>query len=292
MHNLGLFTNDSFWSLNEYGFYTVRYVTRGLILHEHTFKELFLVCSGTINHIISTHQGESRSVLKKGDIFVLKQNIAHGFENDTEAEIINILYNDKFLSIVSKELRLVNGFEPLFIYEPEQCVPNQYPYTLHLDDSDLMFVANLLGLIAYLLEKHDCNNILTLKMMLLSVISFLSGKYNENSPNSYKFEILAKATDYMNEKIGERLTIPDIAHYCGVSRKQLSRYFNTYYNVSPHEYYNNLKLNTAFNLICKHGAQIQMAAQQVGFDDFSYFSRVFKERFGYPASMLAKHIKF
>lgn len=168
---------------------------------------------------------------------------------------------------------------------------NEYPYVLNLSDEDLNYIIKLVSLINDLLNKKKPDDKMTLKMILLAIISFLSVRYSINTPKTYKIELLSKATYYMQENINQNIKIAEIAMRCCVSTRQLNRLFNEYYGTSPIEYYTKVRLETAFSLICKSDMQIKQAAYNCGFDDNSYFFRVFKRHYGFTPHEIALHIK-
>lgn len=277
------YTNDDFWSLNEYGFFLEHYESDDAhCIHTHEFSELFIICSGSTNHII----GDKNYPLRKGDVFVIKHNVAHGFENVKNLSQINILYNQRLVFGNESDLRTIPGFGPLFIVEPEIRLCGEYPYVLNLSDSELDYIIELVRLTRNLLEQRNLEDRVTLKMMLLSIISFLSSKYNVGTPRSYQIKLLSEASHYMQQKLGCKIKISDVARYCNISARQLERIFLEYYEISPIEYFTKLRLETAYHLICEGGMQIQQAALHVGFFDPSYFSRSFKSYYGFLPSTL------
>ena len=86
--------------------------TDDLFLHSHTaFSELVIVLGGTAVH---TLEGEEY-MLRKGDVFVINEDMAHAFTNPNELKICNIMYDKKYLPIMDMDIRKTAGYHALFM---------------------------------------------------------------------------------------------------------------------------------------------------------------------------------
>ena len=78
-----------------------------------------------------------------------------------------------------------------------------------------------------------------------------------------------------------------LAGLCGVSLRQLQRYFIAEMGTQPQDWLNGLRMRKAVVLIAR-GSSVKEAAFQLGYKQVSYFSRVFKQTHGLaPALMRA-----
>ncbi len=88
---------------------------------------------------------------------------------------------------------------------------------------------------------------------------------------------LKKAVFYIREHEAERITLPGLAEYCGISESQLIRYFRTSLGKTPNEYIREYKINRAREIFLNApDLPIKAVADMLGFDDMHYFSRVFR----------------
>ncbi len=81
----------------------------------------------------------------------------------------------------------------------------------------------------------------------------------------------------------------DLERHLGMSRSQLHRKLNSVLGLSPNRLINDLRLETASQLLLKEGKNISEVAYACGFNDPGYFRRKFKERFGVAPSNWAEH---
>ena len=108
---LSYFTNDeSFPLFVQFGGHDVP-----LFVHGHEdFYELVTVLDGSAEHIVD---GE-RSVISKGDVFVIGNGINHGFDNTHGLRVCNIMYRPEMLFSGDMDIRKIPGFHALFLLEP------------------------------------------------------------------------------------------------------------------------------------------------------------------------------
>jgi len=84
----------------------------------------------------------------------------------------------------------------------------------------------------------------------------------------------------------------DIKSICDarfLSRSNLYRLFVNYFSMSPKQYIIKLRMNKALTLLVESDLSIKEISSICGFSDDKYFSRVFKNTYGYPPSQLRKH---
>src|ERR1035437_9111987 len=85
-------------------------------------------------------------------------------------------------------------------------------------------------------------------------------------------------------KCGYRTTT--LANRCGVSSRQLQRYFKVALGVAPHEWMRGLRLQRALPLI-RRKRGLEGVARQLGYKDHAQFTHAFKDHFGICPSHFA-----
>jgi AraC-like DNA-binding protein len=91
-----------------------------------------------------------------------------------------------------------------------------------------------------------------------------------------------RAERYVNEKIGDQITMQDLAAAAGVSMRTLFNGFRTYRKVTPMRFVKNVRLIRAREMLldARSGAsRITSIAGAVGYGNLSQFSRDYKKRF-------------
>lgn len=86
----------------------------------------------------------------------------------------------------------------------------------------------------------------------------------------------------------EKITIADIAKETGLSQSHFMKYFKNTMGTSFIDYLNEYRLTMASRLLLSSDSSILDIASEVGFDNLSYFNRLFKKRFGTTPSNYRK----
>jgi AraC-like DNA-binding protein len=76
-----------------------------------------------------------------------------------------------------------------------------------------------------------------------------------------------------------------LAELCGVSLRTLQRHFARHYQVTIADWLKNYRLDQA-KIRLDQGEGVKQVAYELGFKQLSHFSRVFKQRYGMPPSLL------
>lgn len=96
-------------------------------------------------------------------------------------------------------------------------------------------------------------------------------------------ELFEKARRIIEDNIETKVTAEELAKELALSLRQLQRIFKDELNTTPTSFATLIKLEKAAELL-KSGKNVTEAAFSTGFNDSSYFSRVFKKYFGVPPS--------
>lgn len=102
--------------------------------------------------------------------------------------------------------------------------------------------------------------------------------------------IVKKAMLLMRENISGHLSPNDIAHHCGLSRRQLDRCMLNETGSTTHQFYREMKLNYACWLMLRTTRTLTQIAADCGFTDTSHLSRHFVRKTGTtPARWRQEH---
>lgn len=93
-------------------------------------------------------------------------------------------------------------------------------------------------------------------------------------------EYVQKVIDIIQSSYYNQIKVMEIADRLSMNRSYLSRIFKEQTGMSIKEYLIDYRLNKAKALLHKHNNTVTDAAQQTGFNDPLYFSRMFKEKYG------------
>jgi AraC-like DNA-binding protein len=103
-------------------------------------------------------------------------------------------------------------------------------------------------------------------------------------------DLLLRAVDLMEHHISQQLSLKKIAQALHSAPTSLNRVFQQHFNISPINYFINLKMEAAKSLLTNTNMQIQEVAQNTGYSNSLYFSSEFKKRIGMSPREFRKNI--
>ena len=84
---------------------------------------------------------------------------------------------------------------------------------------------------------------------------------------------------YIEEHYGERITVEDGAALCFYSNSHFMKFFKRYMGMPFTQYLNDFRLEKAAGLLRTTLLPVTDVAQQCGFDNISYFNRLFRKKY-------------
>lgn len=101
---------------------------------------------------------------------------------------------------------------------------------------------------------------------------------------------LLKTIEYINSHIEENIQISELANIISLTVNHYSHLFKTNFGISPKKYILQKKLEYAQSLLAKSFYNVNEIAHKLGFDNETYFSRLFREKIGIPPSDYKKQL--
>jgi len=86
--------------------------------------------------------------------------------------------------------------------------------------------------------------------------------------------------DYINNNYYNKLTLNELAEMSFLSKRQFTRIFKKITDMTFKSYINKIRINKAMQLLSDKDKEIISICFEVGFDDLSYFYKVFKNETG------------
>ena len=93
-------------------------------------------------------------------------------------------------------------------------------------------------------------------------------------------DAVEKAIAYVNEHYCEKITLTGIAHMVGVSSSYFSTMFSRLTGENLIAYITRLRIEKAAELIRSGSFNLTETAFMVGYEDYAYFSRIFRKAMG------------
>ena len=254
--------------------------------HRHNYLEFMYVYGGEMVTIID----DQEIVIKQGELLLLNQNIEHAIKYTNENDIIfNFIIKPEFLEFLSGMAEEQNEvfsfiFDALYSYDNkgeylifkvsnneivrnhiEAIITNIYQQQLNHSFTLKLLVGLLLTELMnnpHLIETYESNNYN--KLVVISILKYITLNYQEGS-----LSVLAKQIHQPDYKICKL-----IKEHTGSTFKQLIQ---------------EERLKAAANLLKTTSLPIVEIMQEVGYENITYFYKIFKEKFKITPSIYRNH---
>ncbi len=287
MDNVEKYSSHGKVNLDTLGMHVERAVIgKDFPLHTHDFSETFIIVSGTATHVL----GDWEYPIKKGDVYAVKGNVPHGFRQVHDLDIINLMYKPSFFKRSAPEVRSLPGFVPFFLLEPEARTQGGRISALTLGDDSLQSAVAMADLIIREEKKSNQNTAPVLTMTFGALTGYIAMQYDVRSELPESLSALTHAIAYMEQNLSVPLRVADIAQSVCLSSRQLERLFEEYDGQSPMKHLREIRLKNALSLLLRTECTVTEAAHASGFEDVSYFIRVFRQAYGMTPNMARKHM--
>ena len=245
-------------------------------LHWHKEMELIYVKKGKGEIQLETGLFQG----KAGDIFVVPPGTLHalykakGFSMEYE----NIIFKPDLLSSGANDLCMIQYIVPLL----DGSLPIEYFLTPALGSFEAL--SNCIRQIDLVCADQTPGWQLAVKSSLFNffflLISERQKKTVSTSSNPKSLEKMKTVLKYVENHYTEKLTIDDMAELTYYSKSHFMKFFKAHMGTGFTEYLNDYRLTMAARLLKSSDESILMIADASGFDNLSYFNRIFKRKYG------------
>ena len=110
----------------------------------------------------------------------------------------------------------------------------------------------------------------------IELLVFLLRATDQKQNMSSNEKLIEGLTEYLKENFVKEISVDELADMCGMSSRSLSRHFKDFTNTTIVKYITELRINYACERL-RETRQISFSAFDAGFNDISFFYRVFKK---------------
>jgi len=233
-------------------------------IHWHHGLEIMFFKEGILENIIDG------KIIRENvdDIIVINAKALHSTRSVSKA-------SNYYGLVIDKELCLKYGFA-------------LSDYYIKPEISDM----RILNLIRDIKKEFEDKNkhfeaMITSKTLEILTILFRDYAFKKNkTSNNKNIEIVKQGIRYIRENLSNNITIDDVAKSAGYSKYYFCRIFKEITKSTISSYVNISRVNEAHRLISEEGFSVGQAACECGFDDISYFTKIFKKYVGVLPSQI------
>ena len=248
--------------------------------HRHNYVEVIYMCQGTTTHIIDGNQ----VVLEEGDLLFLNQNAEQEILPAKETDIaVNFIILPEFFDtafrMMGEEENLLRDFIVGCL-----CDDTRYGRYLHFQIADVLPVQNLVENLVWSLmherEGMQAMNQTTMGLLLRHLMHYTGRiRVNRDSEQSFEQQLTLQVLRYIDEHYREG-SLTELAALMGYDVYWLSRAINRLLGRNYKELLQIKRLNQAAFLLHSTRMPVADVSFAVGYDNTSYFYRIFRTYYG------------
>ena len=272
------FTVDSAKMLEEGKLIAVRTHTRFVHFpsHRHNFIEVLYVCEGSLTNII----GGKEVVIEAGELLFLNQFTRHEILPAGKNDIaINFMILPEFFDVAYTMAGSNNILADFLVHVLRQ--NEEKGEYLHFRVAEVLQIQNLLENMIYSLVtgKGDQNRINQTTMGLIFLYLLDSVQYTEmRVPNQYENMIAMTTLDYIEQSY-KTATLTELCVKLHLPMHVLSKMIKKNTGINFKDLLQRKRMNKAIELMCETELPISDIIAAVGYENGSYFHRVFREKY-------------
>lgn len=265
-------------------------------LHWHSEMELIYVKKGSASISIDLQD----YVVNAGSIAVILPGHIHGISQNTcdfnaktdkkellhctvsnnehTLEYENIIFNLNMLLPKQGDNMTANFFKKL-LDNHTRC-----PYVINSDIPDFSKIISCIDRADDICQTFPSGYNLAIRSCLYEFFyhlnTFISTSSKENITAAPELlERMKTITKYIELHYSEEITIKKMADICNISHSHFMKFFKTHMGTSFIDYLNDYRLLIACRMLTTSSDSITEIAGKCGFDNVSYFNRIFKKKY-------------
>lgn len=250
------------------------------LIHWHPDLEFIYVQEGTMDfyvngNIVSIKQGQA--------LFINSQRMHYGF-SDRKKECI-------FIALVISPEIFIHISTSVKDYMHQKFGLKNTDYVLL--SPDISYQNEIINIIMVIYDSmKDFSRpllIISKAIEIIDKVGELIDDCSENNLNSYDQDLFLNMTTYISKHYSENITIDSICKVSGISRNKCCKLFKQFTHNTFIHYLTYYRLDKSIHYLQNSHLSILEISQLCGFSSSSYFTSVFKKKYGYLPKEIRKN---
>ena len=245
--------------------------------HKHNYIEFNYVYKGKLTEVIHNKKIE----LQEGEIIFLNKDITHEIEKSSEDDIIiNFIIRPEFFDFI---LNLSESDNIIFNFLLKSLNKNSKGEYLYFKVSNENNIQEILEKIIIEIYEPTMMSSTTIKLLVGLLIVELIKKPNNievYSEDNYDNLIIIEVLKYIDNNYSTA-TLFEISEIVNQPHYKISKLVKKHTNMTFKELLQEKRLNKAKQLLNETDISIVEIISLVGYENLTYFYKIFKEKYGY-----------
>lgn len=247
-----------------------------LPLHWHEEMEFTLIKEGTSSYHINLETYE----VKAGDLIIITPFTLHDIHQHSSYSMASdtFVFNLSMLNLKTPDACSIKYLSP--IYEAQYTIP----CIIHPEHPSYLKLLTLFQRLNHFYSEQNEAYELNIKATLFEffAILFSEGLIKKNchvTLNNSHADKLKIVLEYISQNLSSPLTVKKLATICHFSEYYFMNFFKKYTGMTCIQYINTQRLDLAATYLRTKKLPIMDIALEVGFDNISYFNKLFKAQY-------------
>ncbi|MFC4321579.1 AraC family transcriptional regulator [Litchfieldia salsa] len=255
--------------------------------HRHNYIEINYVYQGSLTQKV----GNETIHLTQGDLLFLNQHIEHEIAACAKEDIIlNFIIQPQFFEFIFTYLssdNIISDFIINSIYNNTQ--NGQFLYFAVAEVEEIQdLIKKIIHDLMYPSFLSDSTSKLYMGLLLLNLIKH-SDKITLTKEDSSHHFIVVESLKYIEEHF-QQASLYELAEQLHLPHYSLSKYIKKSTGYTFKELLQEKRLGKAKELLESTNLPITSIIEQVGYDNISYFYRIFKNKYGQTPKQYREHL--
>jgi AraC-like DNA-binding protein len=271
----------------EFPFWVNRSVQGSIEEHGHDFVELVYIVKGRGLHRFKGIDYDIQS----GDVFIINPGETHAYilEEGERMEIVNCLFMPSFITDTwLRELEISDSMDYFYVH-PFLTSDTRFNHRLNLYGQDAASVLELLdNMIREIMHKSKCYRtiirlqLIELLLLLSRYYSLMQAKHSVVSPRQLDGVMISRRVyGYLERNFDSKITLQSLADLFNLSTRHLNRLMRQEFGKSTVDILQDIRIGRAKQLLKDSDVKVITVAMMVGYEDSSFFSKLFYRHTGY-----------
>ena len=245
--------------------------------HKHNYIEIVYMCSGeTVHKINDTYE----VILNQGELLFLNKNSYHSILPAGENDIaVNFIVLPEFFDVAFRMMEEGNILRDFLLGSLRQ-ETSESGY-LHFKVSDVLPIQNLVENMIWSLKNHLPNyrrvNQYTMGLLFMQLLNYTE-KLDQSEDDQYERTAVLSVLRYVEENYKEA-SLSELSYQLKQPVYQLSKWIKNITGQTYKDLLQTKRLNQAAYLLSSTMLPVSDVISAVGYDNTSYFHRIFKEKY-------------
>jgi len=246
--------------------------------HIHDFVELVYIMEGSSIQRIDGMEFKA----SKGDMLFINYNQVHSYEVENDLTYVDILLTPSFMS--EELLNVENIFEifSISLFKEFVYTESENIQLVHFNGVDAIEIETIINdmMAEFSGKKTGYISILSgyMRVLFSKLLRRLKGNDSENV--KYMTNITPDVMEYIDNHCYEKISLSQIAQKCFYTPSYFSHAFKKYCGKSLSEYVKKKRITYAMELLDTTDYTVSQISEMVGYNDKTFFYKVFKEAVG------------